>query len=53
MEADGRRLLAYGATALPVVQIGPRLFCGEERIAEAAAARLGAGSGLRSGHREA
>ena len=39
MEADGRRLLAFGATALPAVQIGPRLFCGEERIAEAAAAR--------------
>jgi 2-hydroxychromene-2-carboxylate isomerase len=41
MEADGRRLLAWGATALPAVQIGPRLFCGEERIAEAAAARGG------------
>jgi 2-hydroxychromene-2-carboxylate isomerase len=39
MEADGRRLLAWGATALPAVQIGPRLFCGEERIAEAAAVR--------------
>jgi 2-hydroxychromene-2-carboxylate isomerase len=38
MEADGYRLLASGATALPAVQIGPRLFCGEERIAEAAAA---------------
>jgi 2-hydroxychromene-2-carboxylate isomerase len=41
MEADGRRLLAWGATALPAVQIGPRLFSGEERIAEAAAARGG------------
>jgi 2-hydroxychromene-2-carboxylate isomerase len=38
MQTDGYRLLASGATALPAVQIGTRLFCGEERIAEAAAA---------------
>jgi 2-hydroxychromene-2-carboxylate isomerase len=38
MQADGYRLLASGATALPAVQLGTQLFCGEERIAEAAAA---------------
>jgi 2-hydroxychromene-2-carboxylate isomerase len=38
MAAAGRRLLARGADRLPVVAVGPRLFCGEERVAEAAAA---------------
>jgi len=38
MEAAGRELVAQGADRLPVFRVGSRLFCGEERIAEAAAA---------------
>ncbi len=38
MEAAGRRLLAAGADALPALAVGRRLFCGEERLAQAAAA---------------
>ncbi len=38
MEAAARRLLAEGADRLPVLRVGAALFCGEERIAEAAAA---------------
>jgi 2-hydroxychromene-2-carboxylate isomerase len=38
MEATSLRLLAQGATRLPVLRVGRTLFCGEHRIAEAAAA---------------
>lgn len=38
MEEEGRRLRAGGADRLPVVAVGARLFAGEERLAEAAAA---------------
>jgi 2-hydroxychromene-2-carboxylate isomerase len=38
LEAAARRLLARGADALPALQVGRTLFCGEHRIAEAAAA---------------
>lgn len=38
LEARGRRLLAQGADRLPVLKVGRNLFCGEERLAEAAAA---------------
>jgi hypothetical protein len=38
MEATGLRLLAQGADRLPVLRVGRTLFCGEHRIAEAAAA---------------
>ena len=38
MEAAGRRLTALGADRLPVLGLGRRLFCGEERLADAAAA---------------
>jgi 2-hydroxychromene-2-carboxylate isomerase len=37
MEATALRLLAHGATRLPVLKVGRTLFCGEHRIAEAAA----------------
>lgn len=37
MEATGLRLLAQGATRLPVLKVDRTLFCGEHRIAEAAA----------------
>lgn len=40
MERDARRLLAQGADRLPVVQVGRTLFCGEDRIALAAAAAI-------------
>src|SRR3954470_12518986 len=39
MEAASGRLLAAGADRLPAVRVGRSLFCGEERIAEAAALR--------------
>ena len=39
MESTSMRLLAAGADRLPVVRVGRSLFCGEERIAEAAALR--------------
>jgi 2-hydroxychromene-2-carboxylate isomerase len=38
MEATALRLLSQGATSLPVLRAGRTLFCGEHRIAEAAAA---------------
>jgi 2-hydroxychromene-2-carboxylate isomerase len=38
MEATALRLLAQGATRLPVLRVGRTLFCGESRVAEAAAA---------------
>jgi 2-hydroxychromene-2-carboxylate isomerase len=38
MEATALRLLAQGATRLPILRIGRTLYCGEHRIAEAAAA---------------
>jgi 2-hydroxychromene-2-carboxylate isomerase len=38
MEATALRLLAHGADRLPVLKAGRTLFCGEHRIAEAAAA---------------
>jgi 2-hydroxychromene-2-carboxylate isomerase len=38
MEATALRLLAQGATRLPILRVGRTLFCGESRIAEAAAA---------------
>ncbi|MBA3328816.1 MAG: disulfide bond formation protein DsbA, partial [Solirubrobacterales bacterium] len=38
MQDAGRRLLASGADRLPVLQLGRLLFCGEDRLPEAAAA---------------
>ena len=38
IEANGRTLVAVGAERLPVIAVGKLLFCGEERIAEAASA---------------
>jgi len=38
MEAAGRDLVAQGADCLPVFRVGRRVFCGEQRIPEAAAA---------------
>jgi len=38
-EEAGRLLLAAGAQRLPVLRIGRVLFCGEERLLEAASAR--------------
>ena len=38
MEAAGQRLRAAGADRLPVLAVGGRVFAGEERLAEAAAA---------------
>jgi len=40
IEDAGRLLLAAGATRLPVLRVGRTLFCGEERLPEAAAARV-------------
>lgn len=48
LEATGLRLLALGATQLPVLRVGRALFCGEERIAEAATAWRGPAVPLRS-----
>jgi 2-hydroxychromene-2-carboxylate isomerase len=48
LEATGLRLLALGATQLPALRVGRALFCGEERIAEAATAWRGAAVPLRS-----
>jgi len=39
IEEAGRKLLAAGADRLPVLRVGRRLFCGEERLSEAVAAR--------------
>jgi 2-hydroxychromene-2-carboxylate isomerase len=41
IDAAAARLLAAGADRLPAVRIGRVLFCGEERLAEAAALRRG------------
>jgi 2-hydroxychromene-2-carboxylate isomerase len=38
IEEAGRRLLAAGATRLPALRVGRMLFCGEDRLIEAAAA---------------
>jgi 2-hydroxychromene-2-carboxylate isomerase len=38
MEAAGHKLFAAGADRLPVLRVGRQLFCGEERLAQAAAA---------------
>ena len=39
IELAGLSLLAAGALELPAVRVGRRLFCGEQRLREAAAAR--------------
>ncbi|MGH2917062.1 MAG: hypothetical protein ACRDLS_00455, partial [Solirubrobacteraceae bacterium] len=39
IEDAGRLLLAAGADRLPALRIGRMLFCGEDRLSEAAAAR--------------
>jgi 2-hydroxychromene-2-carboxylate isomerase len=39
IEQAGRLLLTAGATRLPALRVGRMLFCGEDRLAEAAAAR--------------
>ncbi len=39
IEEAGRMLLAAGATRLPALRVGRLLFCGEDRLLEAAAAR--------------
>lgn len=39
IEETGRLLLAAGATRLPALRVGRILFCGEERLTEAAVAR--------------
>ncbi len=39
IEDAGRLLLAAGATRLPALRVGRMLFCGEDRLLEAAAAR--------------
>lgn len=39
IEATGRLLLAAGADRLPALRVGRMLFCGEDRLSEAAAAR--------------
>jgi 2-hydroxychromene-2-carboxylate isomerase len=40
-EKAARRLLSQGADALPVLVVGRALYCGEQRLAEAAAAANG------------
>lgn len=37
MRAAGEKLTALGADQMPVLRVGRRLFCGEERLAQAAA----------------
>ncbi len=39
IEEAGRLLLAAGASRLPALRVGQMLFCGEDRLLEAAAAR--------------
>lgn len=39
IEEAGRLLLAQGASGLPALRVGRMLFCGEDRLLEAAAAR--------------
>ena len=43
IEAAGRKLVAAGADRLPVLTVGRRMFCGEDRLSEAAAAARAAG----------
>jgi 2-hydroxychromene-2-carboxylate isomerase len=43
LEQAALRLLSQGADALPVLVVGRALFCGEHRLAEAAAAASGRG----------
>jgi len=51
IETATRCLAAGGVDGLPVLQLGGRLFCGEERLAEAAAkTRVAAGSTVRLPH---
>jgi 2-hydroxychromene-2-carboxylate isomerase len=45
IEAAGRMLLSAGARRLPVLQVGRTLFCGEERLPEAAAAAAASAAG--------
>ena len=45
LEQAALRLLRRGADALPVLVVGRALFCGEHRLAEAAAAASGRGAG--------
>ncbi len=42
IEDAGRRLLAAGADRLPALRVGRILFCGEDRLTEAFAARVSA-----------
>jgi len=42
IEQAGRMLLAAGADRLPALRVGQLLFCGEERLSEAVAARASA-----------
>jgi 2-hydroxychromene-2-carboxylate isomerase len=42
IEESGRMLLAAGADRLPALRVGRLLFCGEERLSEAVAARASA-----------
>ncbi len=42
IEEVGRRLAAAGADRLPALRVGRTLFCGEDRLGEAAAARASA-----------
>ncbi|MDX6718232.1 MAG: hypothetical protein QOJ63_486 [Solirubrobacteraceae bacterium] len=42
IEEAGRRLLAAGADRLPALRVGRMLFCGENRLSEAVAARASA-----------
>jgi 2-hydroxychromene-2-carboxylate isomerase len=42
IEEAGRKLLAAGADRLPALRVGRMLFCGEDRLAEAFAARASA-----------
>jgi 2-hydroxychromene-2-carboxylate isomerase len=42
IEEAGRRLIAAGADRLPALRVGRMLFCGEDRLGEAAAARRSA-----------
>ena len=43
IEATARMLVAAGAQRLPVLQVGRTLFCGEDRLMEAAAAARATG----------
>jgi 2-hydroxychromene-2-carboxylate isomerase len=42
IEEAGRRLVAAGADRLPALRVGRTLFCGENRLSEAVAARASA-----------